>query len=219
MIEKLTKKSILLLLALAIVFLLSGLLTLVRPYAATNDGDVSPFYENPWQWNTPKNTIVKGADGSYAITQSESGGNARLFYGDYVMGGSETPYYVNLTDFTMDFSVDKMSSGGNLMIGFLTYAANGDYPLNGYGQGFVLKLNDDGGGNTGFVPTVETVAKSDANHTQYTTGGNSYLVYNNATTGRTSHIGKKMTLHVYVEGNNLNVYVDWALDDVNQNTA
>ena len=214
MVKKVTQKSLMLLLTFVLAISLLGSISFFQSNAAVVES--VPFYDNPY--DPTHSTVEKAESGEYKISQNAAGGNTRLFYGDYTSGVSENPYYVDLTDFKMDFSVDKLAAGGKVVIGFMAYVQNGAYTMQGYGQGLAINLNDDGGGNTGFTPTVTTFAYGDTGYTPITEQGNQYLVYNNASP-RTSYLGKKMKVHVYVSGENLNIHIEWVRDDVNSNTA
>lgn len=214
MIKKRVRLALVAVLAVMLAFSVWGFAANV--FAADAVDPVAPFYNNP---NVPDcGTVEKNADGSFKIAQKYGGGDARTFYGDYTRGSTENAYFMDLTDATITLSVDELAAGVGIEIYFVSYVQNGSYPMHPYGQGFSLRLNDDGAGNTGFTPVVHTYS-FDTGYTPKNYNGNDYLVYNNAPTGRTSYLGKEMKIHIYKEGDNLNVYADWVRDEINAETA
>lgn len=221
MIKKLTQKSILALLAFALAFLLIGSLTFVRPYAATDVSNIAPFYDNPYNPNV--STMTKNSDGSYDVDMNAGGGGARLLYGSYVSGVEYTPYVADLTDFSMTFAIDRLDASNTMQIGFLSVYDLGAYPMNGYGEGFSLNMvNDPNNGvsdNTGFCPTLYVHSLDGSTTTDEQPKDLPWHVYNNASP-RTSYLGKKMTLHIFVGqvegvGDVLNVDIAWESDGTN----
>ena len=213
MIQKKVRLMLAALLAVVMALCLWGFTA--QAFAAESVDPRAPFYNNPY---TPDcSTVVKNEDGSFSVTQNYGGGNARLFYGDYTSGGAENAYFMDLTDATISLSVDELAAGVGAEIYFVSYVANGSYPMQGAGQGFSLRLTDDGSNNTGFVPVVHTYSMNSA-FINKAYEGNQYLVYNNASP-RTSYLGKELKIHIFTEGDVLNVHADWVRDDVNAETA
>ena len=180
--------------------------------AASGVAENAPFYDGPMC--SDKSSVTKRSDGSYAVSQTTGGCGTRLFYGDYVSGGAENAYLLDLTDTEITFSVDSLAAGQGIELAFMSFRQNGDmYPMQGYGQGFSVLLADDGGGNTGFCPRVSTFSL-DGGYSPYTTTGNDYLVYNN-TSPRDSYLEKDMKLHIFAGEDKLNIEIDWVRDGNN----
>lgn len=190
----------------------AGVGLLAEAEAAGGVAADTPFYDFPM--GPGPATVTKNDDGSYAINQSSGGGGTRLFYGDYTSGGAENPYLLDLSEATVTLSVDRLAAGQSVELAFMSFIQNGDaYPLQGYGQGFEIKLTDDYGGNTGFLPSLTTFSK-DGSYQSVATPGSNWLVYNNISP-RDSYLSKDMILRISANEGLLNISIDWAEDGRN----
>lgn len=199
-----------------------------EPAATPSAAENVPFYnypQLPGENLDHESIVTKNADGSYVIHQQGGGSQSRLFYGDYVFGGDENPYLIDLTDATIEFSVQELVSeannAGNIELAFMTFRENGNaFPQGPYGQGFSLALNDDGvgsGANSSFNPKLKIFS--------YTAGGETevsatdpWLVYHNSSP-RLSYLNKKLTIRIQKQEETLVLTANFTSEESEPNTV
>ena len=167
---------------------------------------LAPFLSNV---NNPGASTVKlNADGSYSVVQTVENGS-RLYYGEHNVGVSNpVTFGLNLTDFTMDFSVEEIKHGAVLDICFVSQYD--DYPVSPWGQGIDIRMCDDAydPAYNSFNPYICTFSTDNGNHPDVqATATTPWHVYENISP-RTSYQGQKQRLHIYVDEQNSKLCID-----------